>query len=382
MTQGELDGLYEAYFDLLAQSFDIGNLQKNYMCYLGNVQPGSDISVKGIGMDLRKIGAPSTSKDVAILKVEGNNFPTLPLGDDGTLKTGDQVYAMGYPAVATVYGAVSAPQAMQEPTMTQGIVSAKKQWSDGGSIIQMDAAIHGGNSGGPLFNADGEVIGINTFGLLDPATGERVDGMNFAIPVSTLKSYLSELNITPSESKFTTDYKKALAAFNSGNYNKALELLRGINETNPGYPVVQELLADARNAADAKQAGGRGNGKIGPLAIVMIVLGAVLVVGAVVVFFLLKRRQAARGVGSRQAVIKPVQTAAAPEKAPAAPAVEPLRCSGCQAVLEPGTKFCESCGQAVKAPEPFACPQCGAMLKPGAKFCKDCGAKIISGLEQ
>ena len=372
MTQSEIDSLYEAYFNLLAQSFDIGNLQTSHTCYLGNVQPGSDVTVKGAGMDLRKIGAPDTSKDIAILKVEGSNFPTLPLGDDSTLKTGDPVYAMGYPAVATIYGAVSAPQAMQEPTMTQGIVSAKKQWNDGGSIIQMDAAIHGGNSGGPLFNADGEVVGVNTFGLIDPSTGERVDGMNFAIPISTVKSYLNELNITPSESKFTSDYKAALAAYNKGNYKKALELLRGINETNPGYPVVQELLADARNALDAKQTGGnRGGAGIGSLGIILIVVGAVLVVGAAVLFFLLKRKKATRDVGSRVAVApqasRQVQRPAVPS--PAAP----LICIGCHAVLEPGTKFCQNCGQLVEAPASSACQRCGARLKPGADFCENCG---------
>ena len=374
MTQSEVDDMYVAYFGLLAQSFDIGNLQKNYSCFLGNVQPGSDISVKGLGMDLRKVGSPDTSKDIAILKVEGSNFPTLPLGDDSTLKTGDQVYAMGYPAVATVYGAVSAPQAMQEPTMTQGIVSAKKQWHDGGSIIQMDAAIHGGNSGGPLFNADGEVVGVNTFGLLDPSTGERVDGMNFAIPISTVKSYLSELNIQPSESKFTKDYKAALAAYNKGNYNKALELLRGINETNPGYPVVQELLADARNAADAKHTGNRGGAGLGAFAIVMIVLGSVLVVGAAVVLILLKRKQATRSVVSRQTVQQQAQ-----KPAPAAPPpAEKIVCSNCQAVLESGTRFCDSCGQPVEKPAPVVCARCGATLKPGAKFCKECGGKVVS----
>lgn len=375
MTQSEIDSLYEAYFDLLAQSFDIGNLQTSHMCYLGNVQPGSDVSVKGAGMDLRKIGAPDTSKDIAILKVEGSNFPTLPLGDDSTLKTGDQVYAMGYPAAATIYGAVSAPQAMQEPTMTQGIVSAKKQWHDGGSVIQMDAAIHGGNSGGPLFNADGEVVGVNTFGLIDPSTGERVDGMNFAIPISTVKSYLNELNITPSESKFTSDYKAALAAYNKGNYKKALELLRGINETNPGYPVVQELLADARNALDAKQAGGnRGGAGIGPIGIVLIVLGAVLVVGAAVVFFLLKRKRDSRGVHPRAEAAKPASLQAQRSVVPSPAA--PLICSGCHAVLEPGTKFCQSCGQPLEAPVSAVCQRCGARLKPGAEFCENCGQPL------
>jgi len=53
-----LDSLYNAYFDLLTQSFELNNLRSNFRCILGNVSPGSDISVKGINMDLRKIGEP------------------------------------------------------------------------------------------------------------------------------------------------------------------------------------------------------------------------------------------------------------------------------------------------------------------------------------
>ena len=95
--------------------------------------------------------------------MEGTNLPTVKLGDDTKLKTGDRVYAMGYPAVATVTDVLNIAQAIQEPTLTQGIISARKEMAGGWSILQTDASIHGGNSGGPLFNDDGEVIEVNTF---------------------------------------------------------------------------------------------------------------------------------------------------------------------------------------------------------------------------
>jgi len=250
MTDEEWYSIANAYYDLMTYSMDIQSLTPDYYTFMGNVQPGADISTKGLRVDLRKVGVPSSSKDVAVMKLSGSNFPTVVLGDDNALKTGDQVYAMGYPAIATLSGVVEAPQAMQEPTMTQGILSAKKTWYDGGNILQHDAAIDGGNSGGPLFNAAGEVVGVNTFKLRD-ASGQTVAGMYFSVPISTVRTYLNELNITPSESKFTTDFKAALKAYNEGDYQTAMDLLRGINDTNPGYPVVQELLADSRNAFDA-----------------------------------------------------------------------------------------------------------------------------------
>ena len=251
-TQDELDALYNAYFNLLAQSFDLNNLRAGYKCVLGNVTPGSDISVRGIGMDLRKIGEPYPGKDIAILKIEGqSNLPTVTLGDDAAMRTGDRVYAMGYPGAATLHDSIDLNQSMQEPTLTQGIISARKQMEGGWGIIQMDAAIHYGNSGGPLFNEAGEVIGINTFGSVDDSSGALVGGMNFAIPISIAKQFLNEINVNPTESTFTANFKKALTAFNDGEYQSAVDTLRAINDTNPGFPVVQDLLAESRTALDS-----------------------------------------------------------------------------------------------------------------------------------
>ncbi len=413
MSQQEIDAMYSAYFNLLASSFEIGNLKTSYTCFQGNVQPGSDISVKGIGLDLRKVGMPSSSRDVAILKMAGSNLPTVPLGDDSSLRTGDTIYAMGYPGVATTSGVVSAPQAMQEPTLTSGIVSAKKQWNDGGDIIQMDADITHGNSGGPLFNAQGEVVGINTFGLTQD--GQQVSGMNFAVPISTVKVYLNEINVTPSESKFTQDFKAALAAYNEGDYSTALELVRGINETNPGYPVVQELLADARRAADAnpqppasaqpaestapvesmlptesaapQETGRAALADPGPSTgipsddgipvWILIAAGAAVLITVIVITLVVSSKR-------KKAAAPPPYTKAAPfpgaqmqGSQPFRPSAGPAVCRKCSVPLSMGAKFCDNCGQPVEAPTSAVCSNCGEELKQGAKFCNACGAKQI-----
>lgn len=244
MSQYEWDGLADAFYSLMAQNMEIDNLQTSYTAFMGNVVPGSDVSNRGLAMDLRKIGEPIPGKDVAVLKLDRTNLPTVSLGDDSELRTGDRVYAMGYPAVATINEALNIAQAVQEPTITQGIVSAKKEMAGGWSILQTDAAIHGGNSGGPLFNSKGEVIGINTFGMIDE-TGSSVAGMNFAIPISVAMQFLHELNVTPSESEFTQKFKEAKSLFDEGKVNESLAILRNLNETNPGYPVVSDLLAQA-----------------------------------------------------------------------------------------------------------------------------------------
>ncbi len=429
MPQDEIDALYSAYYDLLTQSFEISDLQSSFQCFLGNVTPGSNVSVKGVKMDLRKIGEPAPGKDIAILKIDQNNLPTVTLGDDTTIQTGDQIYAMGYPALATVYAPVDIDQALQEPTLTQGIVSAKKQMSGGWSIIQMDAAIHGGNSGGPLFNSAGEVIGINTFGMVEES-GASADGMNFAVPISIAKQFLNEINVTPSESPFTTNFKKALEAYNAGDYDTALELLRGINETNPGFPVVQDLLAQARNAADTNlQASdttvtdGGSKGKIlgmGSTVFILLVAGIVILIGGAVLLLVMmsrKKKKSPVAAGGAQAGgysypgYPPQQGPSMnyPNTAPVQPPREPAIMSAeSQPPREPQSGLAEGAGMgqnrypsaqpesgvtqteaapsiAETAPESqvytgsqgIHCAQCGQSLTPDMKFCDKCGFKAM-----
>ncbi|NDV84906.1 Do family serine endopeptidase [Bacteroides sp. 51] len=129
----------------------------------------------------RVIGTdPST--DLALVKIEGDDFPTLPIGDSDALKVGEWVLAVGNPFNLT-------------STVTAGIVSAKARSLgvyNGGieSFIQTDAAINKGNSGGALVNAKGELIGINA--VLSSPTGAYA-GYGFAIPTSIMTKIVGDL---------------------------------------------------------------------------------------------------------------------------------------------------------------------------------------------
>ncbi len=108
--------------------------------------------------------------DVAVLKIEAKNLPTVPLGSEKDLRVGDWVLAIGSP-----YGF--------ENTATVGVVSAKGRSLPDESyvpFIQTDAAINPGNSGGPLFNARGQVVGINS--QIFSHTG-GYQGLAFSIPI-------------------------------------------------------------------------------------------------------------------------------------------------------------------------------------------------------
>jgi len=124
--------------------------------------------------------------DIAILKIEGKDFPNLEFGDSGQIELGETVIAIGNPLGEF------------EDTISAGIVSglSRKITAYGGTpvratslrgLIQTDAAINPGNSGGPLVNMGGEVVGINTAMVMS------AQNIGFAIPINYAKKTLEEV---------------------------------------------------------------------------------------------------------------------------------------------------------------------------------------------
>jgi serine protease Do len=132
---------------------------------------GKTFSAKVIGTDART--------DLALIKVEGSNFPYVKLAD-ATPRIGDWVLAVGNP-----FGLGG--------TVTAGIVSARGRDIGAGpydDFLQIDAPVNKGNSGGPTFNTEGSVIGVNT-AIFSPSGGSV--GIAFAIPAETVKSVVAQL---------------------------------------------------------------------------------------------------------------------------------------------------------------------------------------------
>jgi serine protease Do len=118
-----------------------------------------------------KVLGSDTTTDIAVLRIEAKDLPTVRLGDARALEVGDPVLAIGAP-----YGL--------EQTATQGIVSAKGRSLPGDAVvpfIQTDAAVNPGNSGGPLFDGSGAVVGINAQ-IYSQSGGFQ--GLSFSIPIN------------------------------------------------------------------------------------------------------------------------------------------------------------------------------------------------------
>jgi S1-C subfamily serine protease len=133
----------------------------------------------------RLVGREASS-DLAVLKVDATNLPTVALGNSEDMQVGDEVVAIGN--ALALQGGLS---------VTRGIISGLHRTvsTDAGStlvgLLQTDAAINPGNSGGPLVNSDGEVIGINT-AIANPQSSNNV---GFAIPLANARPVIDDLRL-------------------------------------------------------------------------------------------------------------------------------------------------------------------------------------------
>ncbi|MFI3333203.1 MAG: Do family serine endopeptidase [Rikenellaceae bacterium] len=150
------------------------------------VESASQLKVKlydGRIFEAKVIGTDPTT-DIALIKIEEAELPTIPFGSSDELRLGEWVLAIGSPFDL-------------QSTITAGIVSAKARQLDVipsefriESFIQTDAAVNPGNSGGALVNTHGELVGINT--VIKSQTGSYI-GYSFAVPESIVKKVVMDL---------------------------------------------------------------------------------------------------------------------------------------------------------------------------------------------
>jgi serine protease Do len=168
--------------------------------------------------------------DVALLKIDAADLPTIPFGDSDRLEVGEPVMAIGNP-----FGL--------DQTVTTGIVSAKERFIGAGpydDFIQIDASINPGNSGGPLIDARGSLVGINAAIV---SQGGGWSGIGFAIPVNLAKEVLAQLR---AQGKVTRGYLGIAVEPLSPEIARSagLESRRGalVSEVVPGSPAAQAGL--------------------------------------------------------------------------------------------------------------------------------------------
>lgn len=126
--------------------------------------------------------------DIAILKADANNLPTVKLGDPEKIGIGERLYV------------ISSPQGL-ENSISDGILSGKREIGKNKKILQITAPISSGSSGSPVFDKNGEVIGITTFLL------KESQNLNFALPVDIIKDKILSQKVIPIKDSQIEDYQ-------------------------------------------------------------------------------------------------------------------------------------------------------------------------------
>jgi S1-C subfamily serine protease len=192
-----------------------------------------------------KVLARDTNNDIAIIKIEGQDFPALALGDSDIMLVGQTALAIGNSlgefANSVSRGIISGPK--RNVSADSGFGDTERLTN----IIQTDAAINPGNSGGPLFNLSGEVIGVNV------AMASGAENIGFALPINQVRRVVEQVRQT---GKITVPYigvryviiNKDIQKQNNLDFDYGALILRGQRMTDlaviPGSPADKAGLVE------------------------------------------------------------------------------------------------------------------------------------------
>ncbi len=221
-------------------------------------------------------------KDVAIIKADLNNLPTVRLGDSNKVHLQEAISVIGYPGAASRIGLkILNNDSLFIPTVTNGHISAVKSDYKGMTVLQSDAAVTHGNSGGPAINAAGEVIGMTTFGPQDAS------GFNFFVPINTALEFVRTVGAAPESGVFNKLWADALDTYDAGKCETAKSKLQSVLNIFPAEPDALRLMAASESCAAEEGVFGRATE--GSTWLLYSAAGVVIL--AIAFLFILKQRQ-------------------------------------------------------------------------------------------
>ena len=184
-----------------------------------------------------KVLARDSTTDLAVLKIDGKDLPSVELGDSSSLQVGQKVVAIGN-ALGEFRNTVSTGvvSGLSRSITAGGVGTAVERLS---GLIQTDASINPGNSGGPLLNIRGQVIGINT------AMAQGAENIGFAVPINEVKNTINDVKkhgkiVKPWLGVRYVVLDKEIAKANDLPVEKGVLIVRGVRRTDlaiiPGSP--------------------------------------------------------------------------------------------------------------------------------------------------
>ncbi len=203
--------------------------------------------VKKYSAPASREGGEMSGRDLALLKVSGDNFPVLFLADSRSAQIGDPVHIIGFPGVVLSNELLS-QSAMVAASVTNGAISGFNQDRNKNPLIQTDTPATWGNSGAPMVNGRGQVVGVLTFVSLAPGPeGGIIQGFNFVIPSQAVTDFVRGTPVRfNAGGRFDNAWYAGLNAWFTADWKRALQHFEEADRLHPNQPDVQRMLADAR----------------------------------------------------------------------------------------------------------------------------------------
>lgn len=366
--------------------------------------------------------------DVALLKVEATDLNAISLADTSDLEVGTEVVSIGF---AASVDSVTDPNLT--PSYKEGSISSVKT-VEGGllTVYETSAAVSGGMSGGPTVNLDGEVVGVNSF---SPASESQ--SFNFIRPSGQMNELLAGAGVTNELTETTQTYRDGLDAYFSGDKDAAVAAFETVVDDQPSNKLAAQYLDKAEEMPAPPKPAAKSDESGLPILPIAGGLVALLVIGGVVAFFLIRRKPAAgtpvmnagptgaplvapaqpmSGMGGPMVAptgsvatqgspvvastpvpappvgdvgppTPPAAPPAGPAAAPAAP-TQPLQPVGfasqppaapapAEPTVAPQAEEAAAGAEAGPALLHF-CPSCGTKADEGQRFCGNCGTSLVS----
>jgi rhodanese-related sulfurtransferase len=262
------------------------------------------------GKQTLRRGAPveESGKDVAILKIDARNLPTLALGDSDRVELGQPIHILGFPGVVLYHELLDKRSAV-EASVTSGRVSSLKRDARGAPVIQTDAAASWGNSGGPAINDRGEVVGVLTFISLTADETQSVQGFNFLVPANIVGEFVRSAGVSlDGPSPFNAVWHEAVRKYVQGDWAGAQSALDAAARLVPNLADVQRLQAEVQLRL-LQSPRGLSPWAIGGIAATVLAATAVACWGW-------RRREGRRAAATRMAGSEPRSVAAPPAPRP------------------------------------------------------------------
>ena len=184
------------------------------------------------------------ASDIAVLKVEGQNYPSVSIGDANQLNQGSELSIIGYPGAANNNGLVDSTHSLA--TLTSGKVSSlKKAAGSDNNLIETDATIGHGNSGGPAFNEAGKVVGIATYTI--DGSGEGNGTFNYVRDIADFSKLAGESSVSiNTESETQKQWEEGIELFYQARYSKSLNNFAAVERLYPEHPKVGQFISLAQ----------------------------------------------------------------------------------------------------------------------------------------